>query len=128
MWFSKLKHGLLDSAAVLGHAVDTQHSEPCFMYEAENGMPGGQDDQEAEPRSAEGSSTTHNKRHLQFTKQSNYSYTNHSFVHRYVGQTYISAGTLHISRYLHISAGTLHISRYLHISDGTLHISRYLTY
>jgi len=32
------------------------------MYEAEKSIAGGQDDQQAESRSAEGSSTTHNNR------------------------------------------------------------------
>jgi hypothetical protein len=64
------------------------------MYEAENSIAGGQDDQEAEPRSAEGSSTTHNKDTVQFTKQTDYSYINHTFVHRYVAQSYVSPGTL----------------------------------
>jgi len=62
MWLSKQKRGLLGSTAVLGLAADTPHSEPCFMYEAEKSTAGGQDDQEAELRSAEGSSTSHKNR------------------------------------------------------------------
>lgn len=61
MWLSKQQRGLLDSTAVVGPAADTQRSEPCFMYEAEKSIAGGQDDQEAEPRSAEGFSTTQNR-------------------------------------------------------------------
>jgi len=68
MWLNKQKRGLLDSTAILGLAADTQHSEPCFMYEAEKNTAGGQDDQEAEPRSAEGSSTTHNNRYFKVYK------------------------------------------------------------
>jgi hypothetical protein len=68
MWLSKQKSGLLYSTAFLGLAADTQHSEPCFMYEAEKSIARGQDDQKAESRSAEGSSTTHNNRYFKVHK------------------------------------------------------------
>jgi len=39
------------------------------MYEAEKSIAGGQDDQEADTRSAEGSSTTHNNRYFEVYKK-----------------------------------------------------------